>query len=433
MRWKRLSVPLFLSILCLYAIVYFLGAPGVPFHPDESTQIFNSADFKLMLRNPAALFWQPGQEDNLRQRYRVLDAPLTRDLIGAGMLLSGQRTLPEDWDWGDSWEQNDQAGALPTASQLTAARLSVAWLLPFSILFLFLATRKATNEFTAWGAALLLMSNALVLLHTRRAMAESSLLFTTTLTLWCLVTAKQRPWLTAIPVGLAFCAKQTLAALIPVGLLAVLWQPWALPSFGVASRRRIGMTAGYLVLTAAVIVALNPYLWQHPIAALQASIQDRQTLASAQEREHAAEALNTPWKKVSALAAQTFFAAPSYAEGDYYTAQTQASVDVYQANAWTRLFRSPIGGGILLLLTLLGLLTGLVQILRKTPAREPALALIFTAGLVQILALAIAIPLPWQRYYLPILPFTSLWAAIGADLIRRILTRRFFNRPSAAD
>jgi hypothetical protein len=172
---KRFSIwdRLFAVLLVASSLFYFWGLKAVPFHPDEGTQLFMSADFEALLTRPLTLVWQPGEDGDLRQRYRLLDAPLTRYLIGAGRMATGQPALVMDWDWSLGWKENSMAGAVPTPSQLDAARFAVASLFPLTLLFTYLTGKALVGGPAGLLAALLTATNALILLHTRRAMAES--------------------------------------------------------------------------------------------------------------------------------------------------------------------------------------------------------------------------------------------------------------------
>ena len=47
----------FIALLGLLTIYYFGGLAQVPFHPDESTQIYMSSDFDQLLSDPLSLTW----------------------------------------------------------------------------------------------------------------------------------------------------------------------------------------------------------------------------------------------------------------------------------------------------------------------------------------------------------------------------------------
>jgi hypothetical protein len=463
---------LFLMVLVLISAAYLLGVSSVPFHPDESTQLFTSGDVGLFFQKPSSLFWDPAKESDVRQAYRELDAPLTHLVIAAGRWVTGQPALPVDWDWSKTWAENRQAGALPSAGLLLAGRLAVAVLFPFSILFFFLTVRRVTNDFTAWAAALLLASNALVLLHTRRAMAEGALLFTLTLTLWSLVKAEQRPWLVAIPAALAFCAKQSLAAFLPLGLLALFWQPASPPeqqddsqrlavapnpplpdagrerteSSGNGSiiqkasltalgrgqdprihfaRTRVLLLSGliYCFLAAGTVFLLNPFGWAQPVEAIQAAVAARQKLADAQAGDRPAQELNNPGLRLVGLIGSVYLTPPAFAEAGNYQDNTREAEAAYLANPLNSLFRSLPGGAVLLVLGLFGFALGCTRAARDGCPNRRGLALLLAATVIQSLALLVFIRLPWQRYYLPVVPFACLWAAYGLDQLRRLILK----------
>jgi hypothetical protein len=267
-----------------------------------------------------------------------------------------------------------------------------------------------------------LASNALVLLHTRRAMAEGGLLFTLTLTMWVLVKAEKRPWLAAIPAALAFCAKQTLATLAPVGLLAVLWLPGGNTQEQTQPRylRLVRQSLLYGMMFIAMIYLLNPFLWAEPIPAIQAAMQSRQALASAQSGDRPEQTLNTPGRRIIGLVGSVYLTSPMLAETSNYLETTRTAETDYLANPLHALFRSIPAGGLLLILGVFGfILCGRRMVGSGDPARR-GLGLLLSATLLQTLALLALVPLPWQRYYLPVVPYACLWTAYGIDHLREL-------------
>ena len=72
------SLPLLLSagLAIGFVALYLSRLAAVPFHPDESTQLYMSRDFDTLVlqRDPAALAWTPDQPLTPEARYRLLDA-----------------------------------------------------------------------------------------------------------------------------------------------------------------------------------------------------------------------------------------------------------------------------------------------------------------------------------------------------------------------
>jgi len=431
-RARIFSIPLpFALFVVIVSAVYLQGVDGVPFHPDESTQLFNSGDAELFWQSPEEIFWQADKGDDLRQLYRELDAPLTRYLIAVGRWITGQPAPASDWDWGKTWQENERSGALPGAALLHSGRLAVAGLFPFSLLFLFLAARLWANEFTAWTAVILLASNALVLLHTRRAMAESALLFTSILTIWALLYMTRRPWLTAVCASLAFCAKQSLAPLAPAGMLAIFLQGAQKPERPL--QWIIGQLASYSAAFLLIVLLLHPFAWRQPLAAFQAAVQARQRLASAQVLDRPEQALDTPARKLVGLTGSLYLTPPMFAETGNYQNETDTAETAYLANPLHSLFRSIPAGGIFLALGLFGFVTGIRAAIFEDDRQKTILVL--AATVLQAGALLAFIQLPWQRYYMPLVPFAVLWTAYGlnqiylaskqnANLIKRCIKQR---------
>ena len=96
-----------------FLALYLSSLGSVPFHPDESTQIYMSRDFDVAVleRNPAALAWTAGQPLTPEMRLRLLDAPMTKYLIGIGRWLRGFTPADSnvDWVWGATWDENRAA------------------------------------------------------------------------------------------------------------------------------------------------------------------------------------------------------------------------------------------------------------------------------------------------------------------------------------
>ncbi len=429
----------FLVVLLGLSLFHLWGIERVPFHPDEATQLFMSSDFEAIFLQPEQLVYSPQQEQDLRQRYRLLDAPLTKYLLGLGRSVFGRDALPVDWDWGQSWDQNSQRGALPEPVLLFAGRLAVTLLLPLSLIFAYLvghaldetsgrpgdASPQAEwsllpGSWTGLIAALLLGSNALVLLHARRAMAEGVLLFSVLFVLWTILQVERHPWLTGLGLALALNAKQSLAALVPVGLLALIW----------AVRRAGGgwrmLFTKVLQLGLAIILvslALNPVYWSQPMDAFGAAIAARRDLLARQVADTRLQApeqvLQTPGERAAVLLAHLFLLEPRYFEIANYRAQTLAAERAYDAIFGHNLLRSLPGAGVLMSLTLLGVIAGLRPVVTQKGSGRRALSVLYLATLLQGLALLLAVPLAYQRYSMPIVPLATLWAAYG---LSRLLT-----------
>jgi 4-amino-4-deoxy-L-arabinose transferase-like glycosyltransferase len=409
----RFPWPVFLLIIVLSGFILG-GLPVVPFHPDESTQLFMSADLKELLTNPKSLAFDPEKKDDLRQSYRLLDAPLTRYLLGAGLALSGQSPLQADWDWSHNWEDNRAAGALPDARQLLAGRIAVVLTIPVSLALIFLCGQYLGGFWSGTLAVMLVGLNALILLHSRRAMAEGVLLLGTCAFLVSLQVSDRRPWLAGLALGLAFNAKQSTLVLLPLGLLAVAWsgQGTWLPG-----RRITSGVLQYLLAFGLFTFLINPVYWHQPVQAAQAAIQVRRELLTRQvadvQRALPQNYLETPGERAVTLLAHLYLAPPMFAEAGNYQTDTAATEFEYLANLLNSFGRNLPGAGLFLGLSLVGLLSGVERARRAAPNLRRGLVLYLLATVSMIGGSILLIPLAWQRYVIPLVPLICLWASLG--------------------
>jgi hypothetical protein len=410
----------FWPLLALLTAFALWGIKGVPFHPDESTQLYMSSDFELLLSHPSSMAWTPDQAGDGRAHLRLVDAPLTKYLLGLGRSLAGLPALPVDWDWSKTWEQNQATGALPDPRLLFAGRLTLTLLLPFSLFLIYQIGSRMHGAITGLLAALLLGLNALVLLHDRRAMAEAALTFGVLFALWSCLAGKKRPWLVGLGLAVAFNAKQTGLALLPVGLLAVaLPEPGIQPSKNPGWLRLVGAWGQLLVVFGLVTWLLNPFMWRQPIQAIQAASAERQDLQKKQAADYKrlvpGVALDSPSRRLAALLANLYFAPPAFAEAGNYSEQTHAAEQAYLANPGQDLLRGLPGGGVMFALNLAGIALACLRLRRAAPAERQALALLLLASLCLAFGLFWLAPLPWQRYVMPLAPISCLWTAYAVS------------------
>lgn len=415
----RFPLPVFLLIATL-SVFALSDLPAVPFHPDESTYLFMSADLKNLLANPWSLAFDAREHQNPRQAYRLLDAPLARYLVGAGLALSGQSPLPADWDWSKTWGQNQAAGALPDSKQLLASRLAVALTLPLSLVLIYLCGQHLGGVLAGSLAVLLLGMNALVLLHSRRAMAEGILLLGTCAFLASLLVADRKPWLAGLALALAVNAKHSSLVLLPLGLLAVAWSGQG----GWLPRRRIASAVlQYLLAFGLISYLVNPVMWNDPLQSIRAAVAARCELLTKQaadvQRSLPQHYLETPGERAVTLFAHLYLAPPMFAEAGNYRLYTSPAEQAYLANPLHHLGRSLPGAGLVLGLSLSGLLLSILSVRRAAPRLRRGLVLFQLATLVLFASSILFIPIAWQRYAIPLVPLISLWASLGlVHLIR---------------
>jgi hypothetical protein len=178
----------------------------------------------------------------------------------------------------------------------------------------------------------------------------------------------------------------------------------------------LGALIQYVGVFALVTLALNPLFWKNPIQAAAASWESRQDLLRRQTSDAAQsapdQALNTPARRAAAMLANLYLRPPSFYEIGNYRDQTASSEQAYLAVPGHNLMRSIWAGGILFLMTLIGFIFAILKIRPATPqSQRRAIVLVALATIFQVAALLIWIPLPWQRYVIPVLPLVCLWTA----------------------
>lgn len=421
-----------MGVILAISLFYWIGIASVPFHPDESTQIYMAADFKTALTRPQDLFWRPTAADDRRMIYREIDPPLTRYLIGLGLAISGQEPLQEDWNWSAAMAQNRAHGSYPALRQLLVSRLAVASLFPFSLLFAYLIGKKLRGPSLGWLNLFLLAVNAAVLLHTRRAMAESALLAGVLFTLWAAVAWEKQRFLLALPAALAFNAKFSAIPLVFIGLAAIFWDP---PAHRASLPRKLVDFLLYAVLFFAITALLNPVFWREPVPALRDAIARRQELLAAQARDFGVsknQVLDTFGEKGEAILAQVFFGPPAIQEAKNYDKDLAPAYTKYLANPLNRILTGWIGGSIALYVSLSGLALLLIRIFRIRPVWRTAV-LILTAFILQLISIYTLIRFPFQRYYIPLIPYTTLFIGYGLnytiEIFQKIKRKQYKKTP----
>lgn len=415
--WK--ASLLFIGFILIYLFTY-ATLPQIPFHPDESTQLYMSTDLDIILSDPLSLVWEKEKQADIHQHYRELDAPLTRYIIGLGRKIFNIPPLISDWNWSASWEDNNSAGAVPSIHQLLVSRGSIAFFLPISIITIFWLGKKISGNYSGIIAAILLLFNPLVLLHCRRGMAEGILLFTTLLALIGIILGERYTWFAGLTVAFAFNAKQSAIALFPVGFLSVLWKTTN------PKRRIIQLLIDgiiYFAIFLLVFFLLNPLYWINPLGVMKKSLLSRQQLLKNQieDRQEIAPSyiLDTPIKRAIIPVAHLFFTDLSYSEIGNYRTNTSSIEEEYQKLFFNHA-RSFFIGAILFFFMLFGIIVTLIQLPNSPKNKQRIKSLILLAFFTQYAFFILFIPLPWQRYVISLVPYACIFSAVGIEEIGRL-------------
>lgn len=405
---------LLVGVLSVFAL---LGVEKAPFHPDESTYLFMSADFETWLTHPFSLAWKQPAEIDLRTRYRLVDMPLTRYLLGFARSIFRLPALPTDWDWSKSWIENQIAGALPDRQLLYAGRILLTLFIPLDLMLIYLIGKHLQGEITGLIALVLFGLNALVLLHNRRAMAEAGLTFGVLLVLWSLVRFPGRAWMAGVALALAVNAKQSAAALLPLTLFVLAqsaWQAQNIPRL----LRLLRIAESWVVFGVVfflVTLALNPVLWGNPLQAALAGWNQRQQLMQSQlddfNRLYPTRSPDSLPTRLAALIANLYLTPPAFAEISNYQAEIAPAEAAYLAQPGYSLLRGMAAGGMMFMLTLSGMVLACLDLRRVPCDKSRVILLNLLATIFLATGIFWLVPIPWQRYVIPLIPLVCLWIA----------------------
>jgi len=415
------------SLLLAVSIFAVSGARLVPFHPDETSWLYQSRDLELLFSAPLSLAWRSEAEPTVEMDYRLLNAPLAKYVLGLGRLAAGfpSSSVAVDWSWSDDWKQNVAAGALPPERLLGAARTASAALLIPAMVALYFAGVTLRGRAAGLAAAILLGTNALVLLHGRRAMAEGALTLGVALATLGVLHAARRPGLAGAATALAFAAKTSAGVWIPIGLMAAVLPGGRRSRSWAGSLRR---AAAYAASAVAVTVALHPVLWANPPGALGAMWRARQDLVASQvettRRVMPWAVPATPAERAATMIVHLFLAPVQFAEAANYLEQTAASEAAYLVVPGHELLRGVAGGAVMLGLTVLGIGLAVARSRAAGLEERRATAIALGTTAVQAAALVIAVPLAFQRYVIPLVPLVCLWGGVGATRVFEGLVAR---------
>ncbi len=416
----------------IYLVWLLAALRQVPFHPDEATWIYMSRDLdRALAAGPASLCWQPGLTGDPLQVERERAAPLTRDLIGAIRMIAGFPATGVDWNWSSSWEVNFNSGAMPSEDLLFLARLPQAFLLFFAVLLAARIGWRMGGCAGAIAAALLFGLNSQVLLHGRRAMSESALMFGMVLTVTLILEVKASsgrvrrmiaaPVLVGTALALAISAKLSGLLVVPVAIAGIIamereFYPLRAVILRILVRLAV-MTLAFLI----IFLLLNPLYWCHPAAALTAVAGSRDDLLGAQLNALRMSApgivLDSLWLRFAAVFYEPFLAPLAFWDIPNYAAATGAAERAYLSNP----IQSLTSGGIIpvlwMILIVVGMAVGIADLSKPGFRGRSVVLWVWFLGVLG--GILLEIPILWQRYYLPLIPVLGVWGGLGASAIIR--------------
>jgi len=430
-RTYRLLDGLFLIALALFVLA---GTPLASFHGDEPMQIYMSGDYEVALvqGNPSALMTNPPYFIDTDPQLRILNGTINRYAIGFARTLAGigadQLPPRPGWDWGLNYDDNVSTGHRPSEALMLAGRLPSSLFLAASVFVMFGLARQFGNRPFAYLVTALYTLNPIILLNGRRAMQEGSLLFFGLLViLIAAVIARRRAngestplylWIGLILGGALTLASKHNGVVFMVGALGWIFVG-ELTHFRL---REVALTTIKLlvssVLIAGLFLALSPALWNDPVARFGDLLAVRAELLDIQV---AADPLAPmPFEqRVQNILTQPFLTPLAHYEVAAWAdfAPITAEITQYMNSPLSGLQFGQWIGLVLTILAGLGIIVLFVPRLR--PYHEWASSWGLLVWLVVTCASLFANPLPWQRYYLPLIPIVTLLAGIGLMALAR--------------
>lgn len=424
MNKSRLLDLLYLIALGVYVLA---GVPLAPFHGDEPMQISMSRDYATAILEGrwSDLLTQPPYDIDTDAHLRLINGTVNRYAIGVAWQIAGYTAadLPPrpGWDWGLSYADGVATGHRPGAAALNAARLPSALFTMLSVGVMFWIGRQIGGRPAAYIAAALYALNPALLLNGRRALQEGSMLCFGLLTVGIAAWLSRRdrpPWWAWVALTLA--GALTLASKHSGGVFVAAAWGWIALSAVTRPRTSVPITgafplrhlAGILaaltcagMATLALFVALSPALWNDPPARVGNLLEERARLLDIQVSIDPLAPLSFG-DRIAAILLQ-----PVIRPAMYYELATWADVDAinaesaaYSASAW---YGHPNGVIGVAIMALAGV--GLVAALRE--GRRFG-GLLLWLGVTALMLLVN--PLPWQRYYLPLIPVIAALAGLAA-------------------
>ncbi|KAB2864671.1 MAG: phospholipid carrier-dependent glycosyltransferase, partial [Anaerolineae bacterium] len=371
-KWILLLDTLLLALLASYVLA---GVNTVPFHGDESTIIWMSADYDTVVLNGdvSAVAYSPPPRRTTEQHLRILNGTLTRWTMGMAWSAVGfhRADLNDQWVWGLDMEWNRANGHMPSDGLLHVTRLSSALFLIFSIALVLKMTRLVASQvFTypliatsaGWLSATLYALNPVVLMNGRRAMFEGAMLFGLALAGWVVLRLENRQdsfnsyLLMGVVAGIALTAKHSTGFTIALLFLGLGVMKWMKSNNKSRQVYQLIVKFGLAGMTALIVfLAVTPLWWSDHFLEMPGVVLDeRQKLLD--EQVTLFGGFNSLGERLEGLWEGTFGVEPQYYEADYWGdyAGVADEIDEYE-NSYLAGITSPVIVGTRLFLVITGL------------------------------------------------------------------------------
>ena len=401
-------------LVLVVSFTYIRNLNTVEFHKDESHWIGTSYMFEAYVKGE---FWSDAWSES---HQTVTNPPVPRYLIGISRFIGGYRVpdLNRPWNYRRGVIFNERVGAMPSKDLLWWSRLPMAILAVASISIAFWFIKKIAGRLPGYLWVIFSIASPFLLLQTRRAMAESAILFFVMLaSVFCYLAIEQfihaqkvigwKVWLylglSGICIGLAGESKMNGLSMLAAVVLSVAAALW---------RRADGPTQKFIhfvtlssfvtIVTTATFWGTYPYLWPDLWDRSVYIYQNRVKEMSEQTIAHPVDQIDSLERRLTIIPARIL---EDYSPFPFQGARyinfflTLLGLGIAAASAWTW-----IKGRITSPATLVFLLAAL------------------TASIPTFFTL-----LDWDRYYLLPVFFSSMAVTIALGWLTQIMITRFFS------
>ena len=423
--------------LALLAAYILAGAALVPFHGDESTQIYMGRDYYYLFAEgdfSKVIFDDSGAQSAAEQQLRLLNGTVAKTIFGWVAHSRGiaRDEINDQWFWGRDYEYNRDSGRIPDPQLLNGARLSAALQLALAAAAFFQVVKLCLNRPTAYVASALFTLHPNMLINGRRAMMEGSHMLGLTLVLlagvWLI---RERNWWThallGVCAGFAIATKHPNIIIVATVFLAVsavpLWRLLREP--GPARRAHLKSAAGITLAGLAACLTfllLNPAWWSAALEMPARVYSLRADLLQLQVDifggyDGIVQQIRGFLRFVFAGQHQ-YFEVGQWAGYDVISAQ----IERYERSGLAGIL---FGGTVIYgLVYLLLAAYGALALVRdsRIAAECKVLLLIWIGG--SALFTLLVTPLPWARYYLPLVPALTVLVSQALVAIATMIWKR---------
>jgi hypothetical protein len=383
----------------LLIAVYSHDIDKVEFHGDESGWISLSSQFEAFhKRQFSSPLWS-------ETYWTLTQPPMARYLIGISRRIGGFHAdeLNYPYDFSQNFNYNVKQHLVPVRGLLWWSRLGMSVLAAGSMLVGFVLLLRAWGRPAAYSWLLLCSTSAYFLLHLRRAMGESPVLFFVALSLvsgfLALTCAERRSanrsllWFSCMGVCIGLAASSKLnggSVIVAAAVLAIL-AAWKAFSSRTERLRYAAKALAILALTSGLtFTAAYPFLWRDPVHRTVQMLGQRVTEMRTQQRLFRTVALDSPEERIKFL-----------------------SKSIVENTASTDLVGWPGTLG-LAVLGLTAAISGAMKWIRRK-SEDPVAVVLVTVGLAASAPVAGTL-LQWERYELFPVFTISLFVCVGAGL-----------------